>query len=182
MHAWTMQLVATMFHELAHQKLYVKGDTAFNESFATAVSDIGIDRWLGDRNDAAAVESFNRGRELRRSMMSLVDATREKLDRLYASELNDADKRIRKKTLLDELSARAGQLVEESGTGATNWLAAPLNNARLVPLGLYEGHQAAFERIFRDCEEELACFYAQSVRLAELDADERRQRLEQPAD
>ena len=38
-------LVATIFHELAHQVLYVKEDTAFTESFAPAVADIGLERW-----------------------------------------------------------------------------------------------------------------------------------------
>ena len=176
------QLVATIFHELAHQRLYVKGDTAFNESFATAVSDIGMRRWLGQRDDAAAIAGFDREQALRRSMMSLVDATKEKLERLYASNLDDVDKRKRKQALLDELSVAGARLVEESRTGTTNWLAAPLNNARLASLGLYEGYQDAFENIFRNCREELECFYAESTRLAGLDQDERRQRLQQWAD
>ncbi len=32
-----VRLVAVLFHELAHQVVYVKGDSGFNESFATAV-------------------------------------------------------------------------------------------------------------------------------------------------
>jgi predicted aminopeptidase len=177
-----VQLVATIFHELAHQKLYVKGDTAFNESFATAVSNYGINRWLEQRNDAAGVARFDRNRALMRSVMSLVNETKDDLERLYASALDDAEMRLRKRAMLDELSAAAGQLIERSGTGATNWLAAPLNNARLVSLGLYEGHRDAFERILRDCEQKLECFYAESRTLAELDADMREQRLEQLGD
>jgi predicted aminopeptidase len=177
-----VQLVATIFHELAHQKLYVKGDTAFNESFATAVSNFGINRWLEQRNDAAGVTSFSRNREHLRSMMSLVDETKEELKHLYTSEIDDAQMRMRKRAILDELSAVAGRLIEESGSGRSNWLAAPLNNARLVSLGLYEGHQLAFERIFRNCDEQLDCFYAESLKLADLDADLREQRLEQLGD
>jgi predicted aminopeptidase len=176
------RLVATIFHELAHQKLYIKGDTPFNESFATAVSDIGINRWIAERNDAEGAADFDHERELRRSMMFLVNETKDELNRLYASGQDAAEMRQRKRTLLDELSANAGQLIEKSGTSATNWLAAPLNNARLVPLGLYEGYQEAFERIFRNCQEQLACFYEESLRLADLDPDERRQQLEQSTD
>lgn len=177
-----LRLVATIFHELAHQKLYVKGDTPFNESFATAVSDIGINRWLAEHNEAESAADFDRERELRRSMMFLVNETKDELNRLYASEQDAAEMRLRKRVLLDELSARAGQLIEKSGTGSTNWLAAPLNNASLVPLGLYEGYQEAFERIFRNCREALACFYEESLRLAALDPDERRRQLEPSTD
>lgn len=177
-----VQLVTTIFHELAHQRLYVKGDTAFNESFATAVSDIGIDRWLDKHNDTAGAASFGRNRELRRSMMSLVGETREQLGRLYGSAEDDAAKRARKRALLDALSAAAERLVEEAGSGAPNWLAAPLNNATLVPLGLYEGYQEAFASIFRDCHEALECFYAEADKLAGLDDEQRRQLLARLAD
>jgi len=176
------QLVATIFHELAHQKLYVKGDTAFNESFATAVADIGIKKWLEDRNELASIDSYLQNRELRQSMMTFVDEAKAELQTLYESDLDDETKRSRKQAVMDALSSGAGRVVEKSGSGAGNWLAGTLNNARLASLGLYEGHQGVFRKILRDCDEQLTCFYAESRKLAELDQDERRQRLEQMAD
>ncbi len=80
-----VQLVATIFHELAHQKLYVKGDTAFNESFATAVADIGIDRWLDGRNETASADIYRDNRELRQAMMTLADKTKTELRELYSA-------------------------------------------------------------------------------------------------
>ena len=62
------------------------------------------------------------------------------------------------------------------------WLAPPLNNARLASLGLYEGHHGAFKKFLRDCNEQLACFYAETKALADLELDERKQRLDQMAD
>ena len=173
-----VQLVATIFHELAHQKLYVKGDTAFNESFATAVADIGIDRWLDGRNETASADIYRDNRELRQAMMTLADKTKAELRELYGSEIGDELKRTQKQQLLDKLSANAGRIVEESGSGARNWLAAPLNNARLASLGLYEGRQRAFRTILRECNEQLDCFYAEAGKLAELDHDERKLRLD----
>ena len=43
------QLAATLFHELAHQVVYVPGDSEFNESFATVVEEAGLERWLTER-------------------------------------------------------------------------------------------------------------------------------------
>jgi predicted aminopeptidase len=177
-----VQLVTTIFHELAHQKLYIKGDTAFNESFATAVANIGSKRWLEGRDDSASIDSFHRNRDLRRSLMLLVEETRSELKDLYGSDLDDETKRSRKRAVLDDLSAAAVRLFEESGSGAGNWLAGPLNNARLASLGLYEGHLDVFRKMLRDCDQQLTCFYAESEKLAELDHHERQQRLDQMSD
>ena len=68
-----MELVSTIFHELAHQRLYIKGDTAFNESFATAVADIGMTRWLDGRAEVASAGVFRASRGLRQALMNLVD-------------------------------------------------------------------------------------------------------------
>ena len=177
-----VQLISTIFHELAHQKLYIKGDTAFNESFATAVADIGMTRWLEGRDELASVGVFHENRALRQSMMTLVDASKSELGALYESDLDDDLKRVRKQELLDDLSAAAAHLIDASGSGTTNWLAPPLNNARLASLGLYEGHHGAFKVILRDCNQQLACFYAETKALSELELDERKQRLDQMAD
>lgn len=173
------QLVATIFHELAHQKLYIKGDTAFNESFATAVADIGIRRWFEQRNDSAGLERVEQNRSLRYSMMSLVEDTKNELGQLYESGLDDALKRARKQAILEELSAAILRLMEGRGADAADWLRQPLNNARLVSFGLYEGYQDAFRKILDDCNDDLTCFYAESRRLAKLDRKERQRHLEQ---
>jgi predicted aminopeptidase len=171
-------LAATMFHELAHQKLYIKGDTAFNESFATAVASFGIERWLAEIDEPDALSAYLQRKALRRSMMALVQNTRESLQQLYAEDVVNNEKRDRKHTLLNELSTQAGLMVENSGTGARNWLAAPLNNARLVSLGLYEGQLGAFDRILENCFADLECFYIQTEKLAALSMADRQQALE----
>lgn len=172
-----VQLISTMFHELAHQKLYVKGDSAFNESFATAVADIGIVRWLEAQDDVAGIVRIDRHRELRRALMRLVDETRTALNSLYGSALAIDEMRARKQELLDDLSARAAGFLTDSGSAASNWLAPPLNNARLVSLGLYEGYQAGFEQLYAHCSGQLACFYAESAKLAKLDPEARSRSL-----
>ena len=176
------QLVSTIFHELAHQKLYIKGDTAFNESFATAVAAAGMDRWLAKEGQSASGDGFRANRDLRASMMLLVESAKVDLGQIYASSMDDESRRIAKREVLDALSAAAARMVEASGAGARNWLAAPLNNARLASLGLYEGRHGAFEAMLRHCEQRIACFYDAAEKLADLGKDERDRRLDQLAD
>lgn len=177
-----VQLVSTIFHELAHQKLYVKGDTAFNESFATAVADIGIERWLNEHGELSGADQLADDRELRRAMMALVDVAKAALTELYSSAVHDDLKRSRKRELLADLSADVARLIEESGSSAGNWLSVPLNNARLASIGLYEGRQAAFKAMLRNCNGVLECFYEETETLAELDPHARKVRMDQMGD
>ena len=114
--------------------------------------------------------------------MGLVQTTRLALTDLYALEIPAEQKRARKQALLDSLSVDAGELIASKDIGLSNWLAAPLNNARLVSLGLYEGGQNAFSAILENCEKDLACFYAAAEALADLSAEDRKQELEQLSD
>jgi predicted aminopeptidase len=173
-----LQLVSTIFHELAHQKLYIKNDTAFNESFATAVASAGIERWLAARGENDNQFAVTQRNELRRDVMGLVQTTRTALAELYTLEIPTEQKRVRKQALLNSLSADAGELISSRNIGLSNWLAVPLNNARLVSLGLYEGGQNAFSTILENCEKNLACFYTAAKALADLPAEDRKQELE----
>lgn len=173
-----VDLVATIFHELAHQKLYAKGDTAFNESFATAVEAAGIERWLIEQDDTTDRSLSDARRQLRRDVMQLVSQVRDELAELYTEDIADDVKRRQKRAILDRLSAQAGKVIEQRDVGLGNWLAAPLNNARLVSLGLYEGQQNAFSKILARCEGQLACFYDEAQTLADMTIEERRIQLE----
>lgn len=177
-----IDLVATMFHELAHQKLYIKGDSAFNESFATAVAEFGIQRWLGFRGESQRLDAYLERKELRRGMMDLMGVARSKLEALYAGTADQETMRAEKQSILDTLSADAETLIESTGGQFTNWLAAPLNNARLVSLNLYEGRLDAFRKILDQCADDLACFYTQAGALAELGESERNEALDALAD
>ena len=182
MHWTDVDLVSTIFHELAHQKLYVKGDSGFNESFASAVAEIGISRWLAKRGQSDRLASDNARKQLRRSMMELVTPAREKLAALYVQDIDEQRMREEKAQILNALSVSAEALVEAHPSKTSNWLAAPLNNARLVSLNLYEGRLNAFSTIAEQCRQELDCFYTRAEELAELSNDERSVRLNELSD
>jgi len=170
-------VIATLFHELAHQKIYVKNDTPFNESFATAVAEIGVERWFAARKEAGLLNVYLERKALRRHMLQLVEDAKIRLAVLYDSDLDEAEMRRRKDLVLSRLSRDVNGLLSASGAVAPAWLGGALNNARLVSLGLYEGWLPAFRELYKDCNGKLVCFYDSAAELAELPQDERYARL-----
>lgn len=170
-------LIETLFHELAHQQIYVKGDSAYNESFATAVAEFGIKRWLAERGEPERFILHQEEKMLQANMRDLVIVAWESLEELYASELEAEQMRLQKASILESLSTDAQAVIDKSEVNARNWLAAPLNNAQLVSVGVYQGNLSAFRMILKDCNESFACFYEQSELLADLSFEEREQEL-----
>jgi predicted aminopeptidase len=170
-------LVQTLFHELAHQKLYVSGDTAFNESFATAVAGVGIERWRLHNNLQQEPEEEDRTDALVEAVQQRAARTRKDLEAVYSSDMDVAEMRSRKKEILDALSEDAQAMIDVSGLPVQNWLTPPLNNARLASSGVYESNLPAFRILLDDCANDLACFYEKSSELAELDFDQRQEQL-----
>ncbi len=166
-----VELVGLLFHELAHQHLYIKDDTGFNESFASAVEEIGLERWLSARGQSDALRQWKERQAMLQLMTALVHRARSDLESLYATDLPADEMRRKKGEHLQALAAEAAALAE-SGAGP-NWLQGELNNARLVSLGLYRGSVAAFMSVYDDCDEKLACFYSAVEELAELPAEQR---------
>ncbi len=164
-----LQLVAVLFHELAHQVLYVKGDTGFNESFATAVEELGMQRWLSSRGQHDDITAYRERRELRQDLMVLVASARDDLRTIYAAADNEEEKRHRKKARLGQLARVASTRLERSGRDSASWLRGELNNARLASMALYEGRLPAFRALLANCHDDIRCFYAKAGELAKLD-------------
>jgi predicted aminopeptidase len=161
-----VRLVGVLFHELAHQVLYVKGDSGFNESFATAVEEFGVQRWLESRGQVDDIAAYRDARQLRQDLMALVAVARVELDELYTSDIDDEDKRRQKKTRLHLLGEDAAALLQRNGRDGTNWLNRQLNNARLVSMTLYEGRLPEFRALFDECKQDFECFFDESRALA----------------
>ena len=160
------QLVAVLFHELAHQVLYVKGDSGFNESFATAVEEFGVQRWLADRGSEQEYTEYLERRELSQQINALVDVTRTELKSVYAATLDTEEKRERKKAEFASLQRRVAEHLERAGRDPSPWLDGELNNARLVPMTLYEGRLPEFRELFQSCDQRFDCFYSAARELA----------------
>jgi predicted aminopeptidase len=159
-------LVAMLFHELAHQQLYVKGDTAFNESFATMVEEAGIERWLQAHGSDGDFAAYRQRRLFREQVIGLVESARAELNVLYRSRVAPGEMRKRKANRLAELAADLRATFEEAGHRVPDWVEDDLNNARLASMALYHGRVPEFRALLDACAGELPCFYARSRELA----------------
>jgi predicted aminopeptidase len=169
------ELARLIFHELAHQVVYVAGDTTFNESFATAVETIGSARWL-EANASAEVRAKQALTESRRrDFHVLVRAWRAKLDALYRSELPDDEKRMRKAALYAGMRADYAAMKRDrwNGYGGYDHWFATANNAALGAQAAYDDDVGAFERLFAAQGSDFDRFYAEVRRLAALPKPER---------
>ncbi|HEX7369303.1 MAG TPA: aminopeptidase [Rhodanobacteraceae bacterium] len=167
------ELVGTIFHELAHQKFYVKNDTAFNESFATFVQREGLRQFLADNHlpppDPAAAERHKQFTEL-------VLDTRKQLNALYASDLSDAVQRERKAQIFDTMRRNYRHLRDTTWhgyAGYDHWFDTPLNNAKLLPFGLYDRGVPAFAALFKRCAGNWPRFYAAVRKIGDAPAARR---------
>jgi predicted aminopeptidase len=168
------ELAALVFHELAHQLLYVKGDTAFNEAFATVVEREGVRRWLDAEGRPGALAAY-RAREARyRDVAELVAASRARLRALYARQLPAAAMRTAKAEEFARL--RSDYVARRAALGSGyDWLfdAGP-NNARLLAVATYEDCVPALEGRLVAAGGDLEQFYAVVRALAKLEPAARR--------
>jgi len=166
-------LVAVLFHELAHQVVYVKDDSAFNESFATAVEEIGVKLWLESRGEEEKMADYVAGRELQQSLLQLVAVARSVLQKVYASDIDVVYKRVLKRKRLATLAEDVAAELQRSGRSGSGWLSGELNNARLISMTLYEGRLPSFRALYMKCKKNLQCFDTAANNLAAMAFDER---------
>jgi len=172
-----VKLVSTLFHELAHQVLYIKDDTAFNESFATAVEEIGIERWLAAKGRPEEMAGYRAQKALNRRLVELVEAARGDLADYYGRDIDAEAMREMKSERLERLAADVRAGLSAAGRSEVHWLTGELNNARLLPMSLYDVQVPAFLALYEDCGAEIGCLYAEAEKIANLDREERDGRL-----
>lgn len=173
------ELARLIFHELAHQVVYAKDDTQFNESFATSVERIGAERWLREQASGAAREEYARLEQRRRDFRAITLPARERLDALYKSEASDAVKRERKAQIFAAMRAEHARVKAERWGGYTGFDAwfERAGNPALAVQAAYTDLVPAFERLFEREGRDFARFYAEVQRLAVMPKAQRRAAL-----
>jgi predicted aminopeptidase len=162
------EIARLMFHELAHQVVYLPGDSTFNESFATAVELEGVGRWLEARGTPEQLAAFQAAQVYRRDFAGLVARFRDKLAHLYEGGGEPEAMRSAKARIFDEMRAEYRGLREQWGgfAGYDWWFDQPLNNAQLASVAIYTQLVPGFQQLLADSGGDLPGFYAAVEALA----------------
>jgi predicted aminopeptidase len=159
-----LELVSTLFHELAHQLIYVHGDTEFNESFAVSVEQEGLRRWLAARGRSLELQDYLERRHAEQLMVDAFADGRRQLAALYASAppLPIDQRRARKHGILDSTGEQVLALERQFKlrTGYDRWIEDGLNNAHLASIGTYFDCVPGFQRLLEANRGDLPEFYA----------------------
>jgi predicted aminopeptidase len=188
-------LAETIFHELGHQRVFARGDTDFNEAFATTVGQEGARRWLRAKGDAAAGQKYLG--ELRRDgeFVRLILAARQQLEALYGNErttggeieattknhMNPSEQlRRQKRQILDRLQQEYARMKTAQWGGDSrydDWFAHRVNNAKLNSVAAYHDLVPGFERLLEQNGGDLEQFYRAADELARVPKKQRDERL-----
>jgi predicted aminopeptidase len=167
--------IALIFHELAHQVLYVSDDTAFNESFATFVEQEGLSRWQLATGSSRFLSDYLNRSQRQRLFVGLIMQYRQKLELLYQTDLPPSQKREKKASIFLELRSEFGRLkARQRGLSAYDkWINQPLNNAKISSVVAYHDFVPVFAKMLAGVDGDLKRFYKVCRKLAEKKKDDR---------
>jgi len=173
------EIARLLFHELAHQLVYVRGDSMFNESFATTVELEGVRRWLENSGTGQKLVSYQATGQKETTFVALILKYRGKLAQLYDSPISEAEKRLGKKQIFQELREEYVKLKTDWGgySGYDRWFAQNLNNARLAALAAYTQLVPAFQTLLAEHHSDLPSFYKAVKEIGDLPTAKRRETL-----
>jgi len=156
------RLAGLIFHELAHQVVYVKNNATFNESFARAVEIEGTLRWLQSLGDAAGLARYQAALARADVFFASVKAAREQLAALYDSQRSPEAMRLSKAQIFEALreTQRQRRMLDSAWSAYDPWFAGDLNNARLAAVATYYDQVAMFRDLLRECTGDFSAFYS----------------------
>jgi predicted aminopeptidase len=180
------ELITVLIHEMAHQVVYVSNDTSFNESFAVFVEQQGLKQYL----DVSEIDVFikddreelfqwylkaSKDRELFRN---LINSAFEKIEKMFASDLSNADKLQKKQQLFDQLQdSYKTQKKNFQVLSYDNWFAKELNNTHLLSVKRYHSQVEKFEHLFDQQGKDWNRFFEAVRELADVSSEERQHRM-----
>jgi predicted aminopeptidase len=175
-------LAELIFHELGHRRLYVNGDTDFNEAFATEVAAEGLRRWFAASSNPRAYQEHQAVLARDKQFVQLVMDTRQELEAVYGdARLPDAEKLRRKEEIIGKLRARYAAVKKAWGgeTGYDGWFAEPINNAKLNTVSMYYDLVPAFQALLLAQGGDMEKFYGAVAALGKLPVEKRHEALRQ---
>jgi len=170
-------VASTLFHELAHQKLYIKGDSEFSEAYATTIEEYGTERWLMTHGTSADIDRYRQRRRRGADFGQLITGEQSRLRDIYARADSPETKRSAKRAAFEMLQSDYATVKLRWGGNAEYdaWFAQPLNNAALAAVATYTRWVPVLHARLES--RGLDGFYADTAALAHLTNDERAERL-----
>ncbi|OGB26071.1 MAG: aminopeptidase [Burkholderiales bacterium RIFCSPLOWO2_02_FULL_57_36] len=175
------ELARLVFHELAHQIVYAKDDSKFNESFAVAVEEVGVERWMAKYGDEKMRMSYAAYEGRKKDFLALLVKYRNQLEVNYASQIGKAEKRQRKVEIFQSLKDEYLVLKEVTWggyAGYDRWFAEPLSNAHLSSVATYHDLVPGFRALLAQ-QGSLSGFYRKVRSLSTLEKNTRHAQLVQ---
>jgi predicted aminopeptidase len=165
------QVAATLFHELAHQVVYVQDDSAFNEAFATVVEAAGLQRWLVAQHRQADWQHWLTQEQRAGQFQQLLLTTRERLRAVYARGGDHQALLANKTRQLGQLKFEYSLLKQswQGYSGYDDWFDRPLGNADFIAIATYQRCVPGFKRLLAGVSDDLPRFYAEVKKLAVQD-------------
>lgn len=173
-------LASLVFHELAHQRVYIDDDSEFNEAFAVAVETSGVRKWLRAGANTAGLSRYEADRKRRADFVALVSRTRDELRQVYSGAGSAEQKRAAKAAGIERMRARYRHMRDGrwgGNRGYDAWFEAPINNAKLAATSVYSDRVSAFLKLFELCSGDYPRFYASVQRLGQLRKEDRAEAL-----
>jgi predicted aminopeptidase len=178
------ELAETLFHELTHSRLYLSGDTDFNEAYATASAQLGVRAWLRAKGDLEGLARYDKTLEQSSRLLTMLKEARSELETLYGRRdvLGDEAVRHEKSLIFNRVQARYLAVRAESHPHDihSKWVGENLNNARLAAVATYHDLVPAFMRFFQEHDGDWEAFHEAVAAMKPLTKEERRHRLDLP--
>lgn len=169
------RLAGLIFHELSHQRLYVDGDSRFNESFAVAVQQAGVELWLQQAGESRQLARYKQHVSNRLKVIRLIEQGRDELGSLFKKNMTEDEKREKKQQVITQL--KVDYLELSSGfdvpDGFKRWFKGELNNAKLASVSTYYAQVPVFRRMLESYDGNFQLFFEQADKLAEMSEDDR---------
>ncbi len=189
------ELAEIIFHELAHQRVFARGDTDFNEAFATTVGQEGARRWLKASGATAGLEKYLSHIRRNEEFVQLVLKTRRQLENVFGDvrteegkvkatkarrDVPPAELRKEKQRIYSGFKEQFAALKQNWGGDPEFdwWFTHPVNNAHLNSVAAYYDLVPAFEKLLAANGGDLKKFYEAADRLANKSKKERSEWLQ----
>ena len=149
-------LVEVLVHELSHARMYVPGETDWNEALASFVGERGAERYFAvPRFAGSRVLSEMRERAARKTAFdAAVERAYEKLDALYRGSKPRNLKLRERQRVFEALTAELITLFPSDDPG--KWR---MNNARLVHFHRYTANNGTLARLWAQSNQQFRRFW-----------------------